>query len=107
MTSKVRVEWVQIASESANRGSLSDVIGVQLGAQTCSVVGQTVQSVSAPDEGPTGLAARITPISGAVVMTLDGSAPTETNGLRIGTDTGDALVAINAGAALQFVESAD
>jgi hypothetical protein len=110
---KIRLEWVRPSRADFQRGG-GEGFAVFSGEQTMTVSSTAVLSAPAPAfTGADGIAnsqgmARVSVLSGAVVIAWGGASPTvtETTGVRL--ETGQVqLLSVDTGDALAFIEAAD
>jgi hypothetical protein len=106
MTSKLRVEFLQAAADD---GPIRTLLASETVAVTGTAAGDMAEIAVAPAASSSsyGLIARLTAPVGAVVATWDGTAPSETNGLRIATGDPPVRVAVTSTTVFKFVESLD
>lgn len=94
-TGTVRIEWLRN--------------GLVYSAENVTSSGVSAQSGAAPDFGSATGQALITPLAGAVVVTLPGTSPTatQTNGRRLQIGSGSYTVPVTSGQKIAVIESTD
>ncbi len=110
---KIRLEWVRPGRPDFQRGG-GDALAVFSGQQTITISSTAVRSATAPAfTGADGVAngqgiARVTVLSGAVIVAWGGASPvvSETTGVRL--EAGQIqLLSVDTGDALSFIEAQD
>ena len=102
MTWKARIEWVY---ENPTFPGISSIFGTQTLTGTGSTV---VSSDPAPTFGGKGRGtARVTVLSGALLLALDDGTPTETDSVRLTVGQGPTRVSVAASQVISIIEAAD